>query len=116
MRKENEIYCSNCGVLINKDSRFCPSCGLEQLDFQDSPKRINSPDSTTEIKEIHQNFVTKTHSSYVNKHEKKIYMNWWFWAIILLIVGILTLKKEKEVWNGRQFVPQSQYNKEFGIK
>ncbi len=33
MRKENEIYCSNCGVLFNIDSRFCPSCGFEQLDL-----------------------------------------------------------------------------------
>lgn len=33
MRKENEIYCSNCASLITLEARFCPSCGFNQVNF-----------------------------------------------------------------------------------
>jgi len=33
MRKENEIYCSNCGTLISLDARFCTTCGFNQVEF-----------------------------------------------------------------------------------
>ena len=48
--------------------------------------------------------------------KKPFYSNKWFiiFAIIILITIFKNLTKEKEVWNGRQFVPQSEFNKEFG--
>jgi hypothetical protein len=33
MRKENEIYCSNCGTLINLQAKFCIKCGFNQVEF-----------------------------------------------------------------------------------
>lgn len=30
MKNENKIYCTNCGVLIEIESRFCTSCGVKQ--------------------------------------------------------------------------------------
>ena len=33
MRKENEIYCSNCGTLISLEARYCTTCGFSQVEF-----------------------------------------------------------------------------------
>jgi uncharacterized membrane protein YvbJ len=93
------IFCHSCGTKILESSTFCPGCGAKQQ-FEviegksTSDSKINSGDSA----------------------KKPFYLKTWFiiFAIIVLIGIFKNLTKEKEVWNGRQFVPQSEFNKEFG--
>jgi hypothetical protein len=92
MRKENEIYCSNCGVLINIDSRFCPSCGFEQLDFNSS--QFHKTNSKQIIEETLNTFESRTEKETdIEKSENKIYTKWWFWLIFIIIIGALYPKK-----------------------
>ncbi len=80
MRKENEIYCSNCGVLINIDSRFCPSCGMEQLNFDNKLIDLNHQSETKLYAS------SNLEDDKVNKSAPKSKWNIW-----LIIIGILVL-------------------------
>lgn len=80
MRKENEIYCSNCGVLINIESRFCSGCGSEQLEFV---KKENLKKLELEEK---QNISPNIETVLVEKPAIKSKWNIW-----LVIIGILVL-------------------------
>jgi hypothetical protein len=54
MRKENEIYCSNCGTLINLEARFCTTCGFNQVEFPILSKindKLNKEESILNIEE-----------------------------------------------------------------
>lgn len=93
------FFCYSCGTKIPVNSTFCPSCGAKQQvglsdEKSNSDSKIKSEDST----------------------KKPFYLKTWFIIfIIIILIGIIkNLTKEKEVWNGRQFVPQSEFNKEFG--
>jgi hypothetical protein len=99
MRKENEIYCSNCGVLINIDSRFCPSCGSEQMDLV-SPQ-IHNTISNQKIEETQNtNYRSAEKDVVIEEPENKIYTKWWFWLILILIVGSMFSKKsDDKPWN-----------------
>ena len=49
LRKENQIYCSNCCTIVSLDTRVCTSCGFSQVEFplnsnnlSNSKKKISS--------------------------------------------------------------------------
>lgn len=93
------VFCHSCGTKIRKDSTFCPNCC------------VNQQISLTDLKRANQSFVKSDEAI-----QKPFYLNAWFIIItIIVLIGIFkNLTKEKEVWNGRQFVPQSEFNREFG--
>ena len=52
MRKENEIYCSNCGTLISLEARFCSKCGFYQVEFpivSNTDDKLNNEESNSKI-------------------------------------------------------------------
>lgn len=92
MRKENEIYCSNCGVIINIESLFCSGCGLKQLDFESTPSFFDnqSIQPVTEKSSFEKNVIQEV---LVEQPENKIYAKWWFWLIAVIVIGALYPKK-----------------------
>ena len=93
MRKENEIYCSNCGVIIKIDSRFCSGCGFEQLDYKGSPSSFSDIHSIKKNKENSSFEKNVSQEVLVEKSENKIYTKWWFWLIAVILLGALYPKK-----------------------
>ena len=93
------IFCHTCGTKFPINSTFCPTCGAKQLMGVTEERRIS--DSKVKSEE---------------SLKKPFYLKTWFIIfVIIILIGIFkNLTKEKEVWNGRQFVPQSEFNKEFG--
>ncbi len=93
------IFCHSCGIKILKSSTFCPNCGAKK-----QSKVTNSVS------------LTQSNENFEASIKKPFFLNKWFIIItivvLMVVFGILT--KEKEVWNGRQFVPQSEFDKEFG--
>ncbi len=52
MRKENEIYCSNCGTLISLEAKFCKTCGFNQIEFpfaSNTDDKLNNEESNSKI-------------------------------------------------------------------
>ena len=92
-------FCHSCGTKIPKSSIFCPSCGVKQ-----------------QFGVIKENVVGDSKIKSDESPSKPFYLKTWFIIfVIIILIGIFkNLTKEKEVWNGRQFVPQSEFNKEFG--
>ncbi len=93
------FFCHSCGTKISKSSTFCASCGVKQQFV------VNK-----------ENVVSDSKIKSDESPSKPFYVKTWFiiLSIVILLAIFKNLTKEKEVWNGRQFVPQSEFNKEFG--
>ncbi len=99
MRKENEIYCSNCGVLINVESRFCSGCGSKQYDFENAPLPVSASNQIDSSRPYFPQ-VNNNQEVIVEKSENKIYTKWWFWLIIIILIGsMFTKKSDDKPWN-----------------
>lgn len=102
-RKENEIYCSNCGVLINIESRYCSGCGFEQLDFDKLSIGINADINISN---------EQNHSTLVNKISKQPKSYTVSNVLIFLFISILVLSIFKMVHETNQKNISSSVNKE----
>ena len=87
------IFCHSCGTKISINSTFCTDCGTKQKIDISEVKNINESNDS---------------------NIKPFYLKPWFiiFMLFMLLVIYQSLTKEKEVFDGRQFVPQSQYEKE----
>ena len=75
------MYCKHCGSELSDNSRFCPNCGAST---NDSP--TITPLETEGQQEINYEQVNYPASG-KTKVKKPIYKKWWFWVIVVLLLG-----------------------------
>jgi uncharacterized membrane protein YvbJ len=86
-------FCHSCGTKISNNSTFCTNCGAKQnADISNAKKNKDSSNSNVKPFYLKPAFI--------------------IFIIIVLLAIYANLTEEKKVWNGAEFVPQSQYDKE----
>ncbi len=68
-------FCSRCGAKLNEGDPFCPGCGAP-VSGESHPELPDAPQ-----------FEYPVQSSRIPAGRKPLFKRWWFWVLVLVIVG-----------------------------
>ena len=90
------LSCVNCGSVLEKDSKFCPSCGFqvdvrESREFVEYAPSVNSPEKPVFFSSSPRRRISSSHSHSrgCRRHRPRRQHSGWVLGVVFLSVGLL---------------------------
>ena len=120
MRKENEIYCSNCGTLISLEARFCTTCGFNQVEFplisNTTEKLINEEPNLNILDTVLENKIESENNKVVVEDKSTKVIGFLFFFILAVAIWYLMSTISPSSTNNSKTTEPSSYRPSPSIK